>query len=127
VADVFWSVPGQPASEEPRYSLVYGPQTVRRYRRDTGSADAPVGATGDATALDALGTGELDLIVRGLMRRVGAQAGLLAVSDETGEVVEVLGTWGSVLGLSDLPASLIDGFVGRAFAFERAALEPILR
>jgi len=32
-----------------------------------------------------------------------------------------------VLGLSDLPASLIDGFVGRAFAFERAALEPILR
>jgi hypothetical protein len=47
--------------------------------------------------------------VRGLTRKVGAQAGLLAVSDETGQVVEVPGTWGSVLGLDDLPASLIDG------------------
>ena len=72
-----------------------------------------------------LATAELDLVVRGLARTVGAQAGLLAVSDRTGQLVEVLGTWGDVIALEGLPASLTDRFLGRAFASERAVLEPL--
>jgi diguanylate cyclase (GGDEF)-like protein len=105
---------------------VYGPQTLRRYRRETGHADPPPpGAGGGSLAFDVLDATELDLIVRGLARTVGAQAGLLAISDQAGQGVEVLAAWGAADGLDLLPGSLTDGFVGRALSFERAALEPI--
>jgi diguanylate cyclase (GGDEF)-like protein len=72
-----------------------------------------------------LATAEFDMLVRGLARTVGAQAGLLAVSDTTGGVVEVLGAWGDVMDLEGLPASLTDRLLGRAFASERAVLESL--
>jgi hypothetical protein len=37
----------------------------------------------------------------------------------------VLSAWGEAMALDDLPASLTGGFVGRAFGFERAVLEPL--
>jgi hypothetical protein len=55
---------------------------------------------------------------------VGAQAGLVAVSDELGEVHEVLATWSDATRLESLPACLPDRFLGRAFTSERAVLEP---
>jgi diguanylate cyclase (GGDEF)-like protein len=75
--------------------------------------------------LDLLATAELDMLVRGMARTVRAQAGLLAVSDGSGEVIEVLGTWGDVMSLEGFPTSLTDWFLGRAFASERAVLEPL--
>jgi diguanylate cyclase (GGDEF)-like protein len=104
---------------------VNSPRSIRRYQRDDVSAQSALRAGESGVNLGLLGTTELDVIVRGLARTVGAQAGLLAVSDEAGEVVEVLGTWGDVMGLENLPATLTDGFVGRALASERAVLEPI--
>jgi hypothetical protein len=56
---------------------------------------------------------------------MGATAGLMAVSDKAGKLVRVLSAWGDALALDDLPASLTGGFVGRAFAWKRAALEPL--
>jgi hypothetical protein len=55
---------------------------------------------------------------------VGAHAGLLPASDGAGQVVEVLDTWGDVLGLDGVSPSLTDRFRGRAFASGRAALGP---
>jgi hypothetical protein len=72
-----------------------------------------------------LSTAGLDLIVRGFAHTEGATAGLMAVSDKAGELVRVLSAWGDAMALDDLPASLTGGFVGRAFGFERAVLEPL--
>ncbi len=81
--------------------------------------------SGDSARLDMLSTAGLDLIVRGFAHTVGATAGLMAVSDKAGELVRVLSAWGDAMALDDLPASLTGGFVGRAFNFERAVLEPL--
>jgi diguanylate cyclase (GGDEF)-like protein len=75
--------------------------------------------------LDMLSTAGLDLIVRGFAHTVGATAGVMAVSDKAGEFVRVLSARGDAMALDELPASLTGGFVGRAFAFERAVLEPL--
>jgi hypothetical protein len=83
---------------------MHGPQTVRRYRRDTGQVDPPPGVGGGPLAFDLLDACELDLVVGGLARAVGAQAGLLAVSDQVGQSVEVLAAWGAADVLDDLPA-----------------------
>jgi hypothetical protein len=48
----------------------------------------------------------------------------VAVSDELGEVHEVLATWSDATRLESLPACLPDRFLGRAFTSERAVLEP---
>jgi hypothetical protein len=104
---------------------VLGPQSASSYRRDTDPADTALGASDDPATLDILSTAGLDLIVRGFAHTVGATAGLMAVSDKAGELVRVLSAWGDAMALDDLPASLTGGFVGRAFAWKRAALEPL--
>jgi hypothetical protein len=73
--------------------------------------------------LDLPATAELDMLVRDLARTVEAHAGPLTVSDGTGEVVEVLGTWGDAMGPEAVTTYLTDRFPGRALASERAALE----
>jgi hypothetical protein len=105
--------------------VLRAPQVVRRYRYNGGSEQLATGGIGGSGDFDLLATAELDMLVRGLARTVGAQAGLLALSDGTGEVVEVLGTWGDVIDLEGFPTSLTDRFLGRAFASERAVLEPL--
>ncbi len=105
--------------------VLRAPQIVRRHRDNGGAPQPPSGWIASPGHHELLATAELDLVVRGLARTVGAQAGVLAVSDRTGQVVEVLGTWGDVMGLEGLPASLTDRFLGRAFASERAVLEPL--
>jgi hypothetical protein len=80
--------------------------------------------TGGAAGFGLLATGELDMLACGPSRIVGAQAGLVGVSDGMGEVHEVLATWSNAMGLKSCPTSLTDRFLGRAFAPERAVLEP---
>jgi diguanylate cyclase (GGDEF)-like protein len=104
--------------------VLRSPQIVRRHRHDGASEQPLTGGVGGSGDFDLLATTELDMLVRGLARTVGAQAGLLALSDGTGEV-EVLSTWGDVMGLEGFPTSLTDRFLGRAFASERAVLEPL--
>ena len=105
--------------------VLRAPQIVRRYRHNGSQEQLATGGIGGSGDFDLLATAELDMLVRGLARTVGAQAGLLALSDGTGEVVEVLGTWGDVMGLEGFPTSLTDRFLGRAFTSERAVLEPL--
>jgi diguanylate cyclase (GGDEF)-like protein len=115
----------QLGSKESVQPLVFGPQSASSYRRDEGPADSTLGVGDDPARLDMLSTAGLDLIVRGFAHTVRAAAGLMAVSDKAGELVRVLSAWGEAMTLDDLPASLTGGFVGRAFGFERAALEPL--
>jgi diguanylate cyclase (GGDEF)-like protein len=104
---------------------VLGPQSASSYERDKDPAETALGASDESATLDTLSTAGLDLIVRGFAHTVGATAGLMAVSDKAGELVRVLSAWGEAMALDDLPASLTGGFVGRAFGFERAVLEPL--
>jgi diguanylate cyclase (GGDEF)-like protein len=97
--------------------------------------DRPHGAGAAGHRLESLGTnGDAEpgaqwgfgLIVRDLARALGAEIAVLAVSDQARENVEVLAAWGATTSTDGLPTSLLaDGFVGRALAFERAAVEPI--
>jgi diguanylate cyclase (GGDEF)-like protein len=86
---------------------------------------SPVGAVGNGAKPDGRGAGELDLIVRDLARRMGAETGLLTVVDGTEGIVEVLAARGGVPSHDGLPLSAVDGFVGRVLKFGRAAVEPL--
>ncbi len=66
---------------------------------------------------------QLDIVARDARQIVGAQAGL-AVSDGMGEIHEVRARWSDATGLESFPTSLTDRLPGRAFASERAVLEP---
>ena len=64
------------------------------------------------------------MLTRGAARMVGAQAGLVAVSEGMGDVDGGLATWSDAMDLESLPTSLTDQFLGRAFGCERAVREP---
>lgn len=99
------------------------PQIIRCHRYG-GGAELSTGEIGGSARADLLATAELDILARGAARTVGVQAGLVAVSDGPGEVVDVLATWGDAMGIETFPGSLTDRFLGRAFGSERAVLEP---
>lgn len=67
---------------------------------------------------------EFDIVGQGPAQVVGAQAGLVAVSDGIGEVNGVRATSSDATGFESSPICLTDRFLGRAFAPERAVLEP---
>ncbi len=70
----------------------------------------------------------LEVIVRELARELEAEFAFVAIANQAAEGVKVLAAQGAAAGPDGLPTSLkADGFVGRALAFERAALEPIDR
>jgi diguanylate cyclase (GGDEF)-like protein len=100
-------------------------QVVETQQTQTSPVDSRSEGSGRSSALEALGNTELHLVLRGLTLNVGAQAGVLALSDQEGDVVEVLGTWGGALGLDDLPITLTGPFLARALMLEQAAIEPV--
>jgi hypothetical protein len=67
---------------------------------------------------------EFDSVAQAPAQIVGAQAGLVAVSDGIGAVHEVRDTGSDAMGFESSPTCLTDRFLGRAFAPERAVLEP---
>ena len=67
---------------------------------------------------------EFDIVGQRPTQIVGAQAGLVAVSDGIGEVHGVRATSSDATGFESSPTCLTDRFLGRAFAPERAVLEP---
>jgi diguanylate cyclase (GGDEF)-like protein len=76
---------------------------------------------------DPLAGGELGLITRDVTVRTGAELGVLAVWNETAQVVDVICAWGDawVDGRPPFPAGGRFGFVGRVLSSGRAACEPI--
>lgn len=81
------------------------PHIVRPHRYGGGAGRLFNGDIGVAAGVDSLPTVELDILARGPAQTVGAQAGLVAVSES-------------------FPPSLTDRFLDRAFVPERAVLEP---
>lgn len=86
----------------------------------------PTVVDGAVDVLESEGSAGLGLIVRELVRAIGAEIAVLAVVDEARNSVEVLAAWGAAAGSDGLPASRPeDGFIGRALKFGRAAVEPV--
>lgn len=67
---------------------------------------------------------EFAFVAQGPAQVVGAQAGLVAVSDGIGEVHEMRVPRSDAMDIESSPTFLTDRFLGRAFAPERAVLEP---